>query len=73
MAPVLQRSHFLFYLSPLVIVIKNYLKDRIGDEINALSACCAFNKKKRLNHMRAFVCLGLRAKNPQKRMDSADC
>ena len=37
-----------------MIVIKNCLKDRIGDEINALSACCAFNKKKRLNHMRAF-------------------
>ena len=34
---------------------RNYLKGRIGDEINALMASCGFNLKKLLKSLRAFL------------------
>lgn len=34
---------------------RNYLKGRIGDEINALMASCGFNLKKLLKSVRAFL------------------
>lgn len=34
---------------------RNYLKGRIGDEINALTASCGFNLKKLLKSLRAFL------------------
>jgi len=34
---------------------RNYLKGRIGDEINALMASCGFNLKKLLKLLRAFL------------------
>ena len=43
---------------------RNYLKGRIGDEINALMASCAYNLKKILNHLRFFVQIWLKAKIP---------
>lgn len=51
---------------------RNYLKGRIGDEINALMASCGYNLKKLLNHMIVFVYILLCIKNPQKRGYSAD-
>lgn len=45
---------------------RNYLKERIEDEINALMASFGYNLKKLLNHMRAFVyillCIKIRRK-----------
>ena len=43
---------------------RNYLKGRIGDEINALMASCAYNLKKILKHLRIFVQIFLEAQNP---------
>ena len=34
---------------------RNYLKGRIGDEINALMSSCGFNLKKLLKALRAFL------------------
>ena len=34
---------------------RNYLKGRVGDEINALMASCGFNLKKLLKSLRAFL------------------
>ena len=42
---------------------RNYLKGRIGDEINALMASCAYNLKKILNRLRVFVQIYLKAEN----------
>ena len=43
---------------------RNYLKGRVGDEINALMASCAYNLKKILNHLRAFIQNFLKGKIP---------
>ncbi len=43
---------------------RNFLKGRIGDEINALMASFAHNLKKTLNRLRIFVQIYLKAENP---------
>ena len=43
---------------------RNFLKGRIGDEINALMASFAHNRKKTLNRLRIFVQIYLKAENP---------
>ena len=45
---------------------RNFLKGRIGDEINALMASCGFNLKKLLNHIKAFVYFLLYTKSSQE-------
>ena len=43
---------------------RNYLKGRVGDEINALMASCAYNLKKILNHLRTSIQNFLKGKIP---------